>query len=392
MTIIVVEDIKEYTRRCLRRLENETARVIVFCTSIEQYSDFREMEFHELGKQSIEELNSCIYQADEKWILLLKSSYVLACDFFSNLKLQEKCLYISNILHDTSEGLVNYEDDKAAIFGKIFSKDIFIDKKLKINGILLEQQLEIYLEILDSSKNIFKMSDRYIYTGEEKENWEISKEKSLYILETYPDIIKKYFDSSLFEHAEIAYADDVEKLQYLIKIIPNYKGSLKDIQLFMNKQIQPILYKIRTNGCSYNTYEELQKLFRELEEIDIMKIVFKLMGITPEELSAIKTLNFEDYQYYMSMYQREDIIKVTNEREERKESYDFESLYKKIEEKVNIIEQKQQIEEKSEKNINEIYGNELIEFTLNSYAQGKLGLQTIIKSVLKWLTYKLKQK
>lgn len=390
ITIIVIEDFSALTERCLNALKGKGEEIIVFSKSGENYAAFDNVYFCTLNRYNPEALNASINDAQGDFILFLRGSDVPAYDYFEELYLDSNKVYVSNIVHYTPDGLKKYPEDKVGLYGKIFPKSFFADNGLSMKGFSLTDHLEIYLEILRLAESVVSMDKKYIYAAEEKEEWEIDKMLALQITDTYSEIIRANFDFRLLEHTGILSEGNRERIDYLKKIVPYIDEKLENRVDIFDRFINTVLNQIKAGKGSEEEFESLKDFFKVISEDKKISYAIELSQMDYADMNAVCALDYSDYMYYTSRKKSQKNIDHTVDWGKEISKLDS-KLSQELTKSIKLLKSEQQIEVISEGcNADAMFGDELVGFTLTCYAQGKLGFKTILKSMVRWMQFKLK--
>lgn len=395
VSILILENNSEYTQRCIASINNQTYREIEIWLlgAVEQkYESNFEIKQRIVDNTNYTEiLNDSMSKAAGKLIFVVKSTFVLSTTCLEVLLQNERNVGSALILYDGLSGLVQREEDGFLIYGKLFETEKIRENHVKLTGLLAEDQLEFLLQMSLHNKKCESDNKAFIYALAEEFQYDMNCNFIIEMYKKYGILLAQY-SKSLIRCCNLDSESDLKRIQFVVNLYPCIRQNIKENIRIAECYIRPIVEKLRCSTDKEQEYEELKKYFKLIEDEVYKNTLYDILGCTSVMLSLYMDLDYESYMYCIRM-QNKYMIKNTDKNAEIQE---MNTKISRMEKHINT--EMRQIKEtiacntnnsKKTENIEDIYGTELIDFTLRCYEDGKLGFRTILRSIKSWFKHKL---
>ena len=392
ISVLILVDEYEYVQRCIASIKNQTYSEIDIWKITDTTSRFtlESDDFSKVSKDSFAKIfEMFLHNSDSQSVLFVRSSQILAQDCIQNLVLSGKDICSATILHNLSKNLFPCREDKLFLSGKFFSIEALESIKLKIDDLFVEDQILFAMEVLSQNYDYVIVDAAYIYTLEQPAEISLSPEFLLSIISEYSDGLLKLSPQYLLDYCDLAGLTDLDKIQFVINMYPYIKDNISAVMFASYNYIAPVVQKDRLVLIGEQEFSLLKKLFILINENEKKMMIYIVLGC-PEFIGLLITvLDYVGFQGYLPFL----------EKQFRQENSSKENVIRSLDAtEKRIIKQVKQIQttianltisDTTEKSIDDIFGLELVDYTVNCYQTGKLGFRTLLKSFKAWIKYKL---
>lgn len=363
-----------YWQRCINSIRRQTYKnteIIAMWDNEDEIEEIDNVNSITAPTEYIERINVAIEKANGEYIFFLSYYSLPAPNCLEELFIQnvennldrkeddERILYVANEVNAGSEKINVNSIPIHLLQGKLFEKKL-LKESVKNNK---KTYCCIYHYVWDSYKKYFddvKKSERaYIYTTPETCDVPVTLKYDAEIFENTVTMIPRLeevdritVEKVLIEDIKPTNADKAEKRELV------YKHCSCSYKLMMNYVINDYipLYKNACKNLDDEAYNRVKGFLMRLEadgESELLKISLSKIGLTEDMYAAMKHLDMHNYKYTV-----ED------------NTLFLATVYPE--------------------GIKNLYGEELIEYVISRYADGRLGAGTIVKSMKAWAKYKMK--
>ena len=375
ISIIIIEEDSSFTQRCLdsidRKLDVDLEIIILGIKEKSFVLENANITYFETNDSS-KSLSQVIHSALGDYLFIIKSTYVLDKNILTDTRVKKDTIYAFTILHKEGDLLQEYEEDSTLIYAKLIPKELILSENLVIKNLTLEEQLRFFIELRILGIEIVKSCDEYVYANKEDNVWELSSEFTKYMVEQYKKLSGVCFKFELLQYSKIWLTDDEEKMEFILDIYPLISKSLQENVELAKIYVLPIFQKFVFDTNDEKIYMLLKKYIFLINQKVYAECIYQLLEMDSLTVKLFLSAEYLDFRYYLQNLQKAAIKNKLSDK-----TTTTEKEHKKICNKISN---------------RDLEGNELIEFTLNCYGNGKLGFQIIIKSGEQWLKYKLQKK
>lgn len=335
-----------------------------------------------------EKLNKAIEMAKGKYIFFYDINSVMPVETLQNLytNVQSDIFYCVHCVYPIENEFFSIEGEKFRMYGKLFKRAYLRENEIVFKCEEIYPELEFVYSYYRMYNDIFININECMYMNDIQIilNENISVKVLRSFLDKFVNIEHNELEYLLFRILDVC--EENEKKNAMLMLAEKKEWNLN--YKLANKYLSNI-YNMCLNTKDERTFEWIKRYFTVFKEQKyFLKTLLKTINLTEKELDILFDVSLEEYIFLQDKFQdileTERYINVVTQ-----EQSDLDEKLKSIEQKIDNIQIPTQYIEKIVPVEKELSGPVLAEDVIEKYLQGRLGLKTLLKSLIAWIKYKI---
>lgn len=397
MISVIIPEFEDdtYLIRCLNSLKRQTYKALeIIIAGYTCNEKIRE----DYGIVTVEEgdywekLNLAIKISKGEYIFFYDVNSVMGTNVLQDLyeNVESSILYYGQCLYQSEKNFLSIENEKFSIYGKIFRKDFLQKEKNFFRKESLYPELEFVIKYIHIFESVFADNSVYIYMRNREfiQSEDFSFEKVQFFIESLFSIEPKELENLLWRILKTC--PEEKQIDILLMIAENTDEAWNLNYVIAQKYLKTI-YMQCIGMQNEKTFKSLKKYFLIFREKKyFLHTLLSLINMTEKQLDIFLEVPLDEYIFLQDKFQdilpdeKMSAINVIKPKDLELIENNLKIITKKIED----IKLEPQYKEKIVTVDRVLSGPALAEDVIEKYRQGKLGIKTIVKSLVAWFKFK----